>query len=64
MRRLKKSTDVNHLSSSYIKAFHICSWSSNLPSEREYIFNFRNVCVHFSKEEMGMKEVLEQAIYS
>lgn len=29
-----------------------------MPSEMEYIFNFRNVCVLFGEKEMGMKKVL------
>lgn len=29
-----------------------------MPSEKEYIFNFRNVCVLFGEKEMGMKKVL------
>lgn len=34
-----------------------------MQSEREYIFNFRNVCVHFGKEEFDMKNVLKSRLF-
>lgn len=34
-----------------------------MPAKRAYIFSFRNVWVHFSKEEMGMKKVLKSKLF-
>lgn len=35
-----------------------------MPPERGYTVNFRNVCVCFDKEEMGMKKVLKSRLFN
>lgn len=51
------------MSNSYIKVIYVCSWSSNMPAKRAYMFSLRTVWVHFSKEEMGMKKVLKSRLF-
>lgn len=34
-----------------------------MPAKRAYMFSFRTVWVHFSKEEMGMKKVLKSRLF-